>query len=95
MPIEVTRKELYDQLWARPMIKVAAEYGLSDVGLKKICKKHRVPDPGRGYWAKKAAGKPVKQKHFSSIDDPLIERVVIRGGPEQRLTKGVKAAAHN
>jgi len=25
MPIEVTRKELYDQVWARPMIKVGVD----------------------------------------------------------------------
>jgi len=49
MPIEITRKELYDQIWSRPMIKVAANYGISDVGLNKICKKHRIPVPGRGY----------------------------------------------
>jgi hypothetical protein len=34
------------------MTKVAMELGISDVALSKICKKHRVPVPGRGYWAK-------------------------------------------
>lgn len=52
-----TRKELYDLVWSKPMTKVAAELGVSDVALHKVCKKHRVPAPGRGYWAKLAAGK--------------------------------------
>lgn len=39
MPKELTREELFKQIWARPMTKVAAEYGISDVALKKICTK--------------------------------------------------------
>src|SRR5687768_11899550 len=41
------------------MIKLAAEFRLSDVALHKICRKHNVPTPPLGYWAKKAHGKPV------------------------------------
>jgi hypothetical protein len=40
------------------MTKVAADLGVSDVAVKKICDKHRIPVPGRGYWAKIAAGQP-------------------------------------
>jgi len=36
-----------------PVAKVAESFGLSDVGLAKICGRHRVPVPPRGYWAKK------------------------------------------
>ena len=43
------------------MSRLAQHYGLSDVGLAKVCKRLRVPVPGRGYWAKKAAGHRVKQ----------------------------------
>jgi hypothetical protein len=35
---------------------LSKEYGLSDVGFAKICKKYNIPRPPRGYWAKKAAG---------------------------------------
>jgi hypothetical protein len=58
---QITRKELYNRVWAEPMNKLAREYGLSDVGLAKICKKHNIPRPPRGYWARKAAGYKVKQ----------------------------------
>lgn len=74
------------------MTKVAAEYGISDVGLKKICGKHRVPVPGRGYWAKKAAGKPVKRRYFTTVDDPLVERIVIHGNGARNLPSKVEAA---
>ena len=51
------RHTLYQQVWQRPMGTVAAQYGISDVMLKKICKRLNVPTPQRGYWAKVAAGK--------------------------------------
>jgi len=49
MPQKLPRAELYKKVWERPMIKVAAELQISDVGLKKICLRHEVPVPGRGY----------------------------------------------
>jgi len=59
--LKLTREDLYERVWAEPMSKLAQHYGLSDVGLAKTCKRLRVPVPGRGYWAKKAAGHKVKQ----------------------------------
>jgi hypothetical protein len=56
----MTRAELYALVWDRPITKLAAEFGLSDVGLRKIRRRHDVPTPPIGYWAKKASGKPVK-----------------------------------
>jgi len=55
------RHELYDQVWAKPVREVAKEHGISDVALAKICRKLEIPRPGRGYWARKAAGKSVKK----------------------------------
>lgn len=52
----ISRKQLYDQVWQEPMCRLAQRYGISDVGLAKICRKHDIPIPARGYWAKKQAG---------------------------------------
>ena len=76
MPV-LTRKELYDLVWSMPVLKVAESFGLSDVGLAKICERHRVPVPPRGYWAKKESGKKVKQAVFTEADDPLLDRIQI------------------
>jgi len=57
---QLTREGLYSQVWAEPMRTVALRLNISDVGLAKQCKKMDVPVPGRGYWAKKAAGHKVK-----------------------------------
>lgn len=75
----LTRRVLYDLVWSRPITKVAEEFGISDVGLKKVCDKHRIPTPPRGYWARKDAGQPVKQARFHETADPQDERVVILG----------------
>jgi hypothetical protein len=50
------RDSLYEEVWATPMAKLAMQYGISDVGLAKVCRKLAIPVPGRGYWAKKEAG---------------------------------------
>jgi hypothetical protein len=44
------------------MQNLAPKYGVSDVGLAKACRKLHIPLPGRGYWAKKAAGKSVPER---------------------------------
>lgn len=52
----VTQRELYQLVWKRPMTKVAAYFGLSDVGLAKTCRRYDIPIPSRGYWAKRENG---------------------------------------
>jgi len=61
MDREFTRSEFYDLVWTRPVKSVAADIGISDVALVKHCKKANIPVPGRGYWARKQAGKSTVQ----------------------------------
>lgn len=56
------REELYRQVWEKPLLKVAEEYGVSAVALGKTCRKLSVPVPGRGYWAKLAHGHAAMKK---------------------------------
>jgi hypothetical protein len=89
-PIETTRRAIYDLVWSKPMTKVAADLQISDVALKKACDRHRVPTPPRGHWAKKEAGKPIKQVNFVETADPQDERVVIYGNNHPELPESVK-----
>lgn len=57
----MTRAELYVLVWEQPMTKLAKKFGLSDVGLRKLCTRHNIPTPPLGYWAKLAHGKRVYQ----------------------------------
>ena len=74
---EFTRKELYDLVWATPMIKLAKEFGMSDVGLRKICVKHDIPTPPLGYWAKLSYGKAAKAIPLGAPRQGVSDRVQI------------------
>ncbi|MDX8483151.1 hypothetical protein RFN28_32570, partial [Mesorhizobium sp. VK24D] len=51
-----SRQELHQLVWSRPVRAVASEYGISDVAFAKLCRKHNIPLPPRGYWARVEAG---------------------------------------
>lgn len=55
--IVLTRKELFKKVWTTPMIRLAKDFGLSDVGLRKACHRHNIPTPPAGHWSKKLHGK--------------------------------------
>jgi hypothetical protein len=74
------REELYEQVWATPMRKLAAAYGLSDVGLAKVCKKHQIPRPPVGYWAKKEFGKALPRPPLPRCDDPNLQAIRLAVG---------------
>jgi len=57
----ITRDQLYALVWETPMSRLAKQFGLSDVGLRKICVKHDIPTPSVGYWARLAHGKKVRR----------------------------------
>jgi len=83
-----TRAEFYDLVWSKPMTHLAKEFALSDVALHKICKKHDIPNPPLGWWAKKAAGKAVKQIPLPKAKAGTSEKVTIAAGelrPEPEL----------
>jgi hypothetical protein len=56
-----SRREFYELVWSKPMTHLAKDLGVSDVALHKVCRKHAIPNPPAGWWAKKAAGKKVQQ----------------------------------
>jgi len=56
----IKREELYEEAWSVPLSQLCEKYGLSDNGLRKVCKRLNVPVPARGYWAKVEAGHRVK-----------------------------------
>ena len=57
--VTLTRKELYDLVWAQPLSRLAKKYKISDNGLRKICKRMNIPIPAMGHWQKIQYGKKV------------------------------------
>jgi hypothetical protein len=72
-----TRRELFDLVWSRPMRKVAEELGISDRGLARICIRHRVPSPSRGYWARVTVGQKIKPPLYREVSDPSMDRIEV------------------
>jgi hypothetical protein len=53
---EIAREELHQLVWSKPTRIAAKEFGLSDVGLAKICRKLGIEKPPLWLWAKVASG---------------------------------------
>ncbi len=71
--IILTREQLYKKVWSQPVWTLAKEWGISDVGLAKICKKNNIPRPGLGYWARKEHGYNPRQTPLPKGEDKSIE----------------------
>jgi hypothetical protein len=73
MKITIQREQLYNELWSTPMKQVQERYGVTYHRLCVACKKHNIPRPPSGYWAKIESGKKVKQSPLPESDTPVIE----------------------
>ena len=62
--IVLTREQLYEKVWSQSISGLAKQWGISDVGLAKICKRYNIPRPGLGHWARKQHG-------YNPIQPPL------------------------
>lgn len=69
----VDRETLYNEVWSEPVTVVAPRYGLSDVGLAKICRALAIPLPSRGYWAKVKAGRIMSRAPLPKLRRQSIE----------------------
>src|SRR5262245_13738793 len=43
--VELTRRQLYDLIWSKPMRDAAQSVSMSYMGLYKVCRRHQVPTP--------------------------------------------------
>lgn len=67
--MKLTREELYERVWQKPIREVAAELGISDVGLAKACRKSNIPLPHQGHWLKKPGA--ARDRLKTSLPAPL------------------------
>jgi hypothetical protein len=93
--IAMTREELYEKVWSTPMEKLAAEFGFSGRGFAKLCRRHRIPVPARGYWARLQVGQSVRRTPLPSVTQAGLDTVEIypheRPSPEERAETETQA----
>lgn len=86
--VALTREELFNLVWSKPMRVLAPEFGLSNVGLTKICRRHNVPTPGLGYWAKVEHGQKPRQATLPKLKPGASEQVTFeKRAPKQPATQ--------
>ncbi len=73
--IKISRQELYNLVWSKPLIHLAKEFNLSDVGLAKVCRRYNIPLPPAGYWVKRAHGHDVKKIPLPVIGDDVVKQI--------------------
>jgi hypothetical protein len=80
MAIEFERGQLYEEVWSAPLSRLGPKYGLSDNGLRKVCKAMDIPLPERGYWARRAAGQSIERPPLPAD----AARITVHSNPPPR-----------
>jgi hypothetical protein len=100
--IYVSREDLYEKVWSKPISQLGPKYGLSDRGFAKLCARLEIPVPGRGYWQKLDRGHKVKKERlpkpsnqcerFASFwVEGIVHRKAAKESAEDPLVVQVKA----
>lgn len=96
--INVTRDELYELVWSMPTSRACQTYGLSDVGLAKICLEWDIPRPPRGYWAKIRNGHRVHKRKLKPVEEgnPVVlsYRPMAPGTASELAAAEAQSASH-
>ncbi|WP_346033057.1 hypothetical protein [Erythrobacter westpacificensis] len=79
MAQKFTRSEFYDLIWSKPLTRLAKEFGVSDVALHKLCRKHDIPKPATSSRAKIATGKMVERPPLPALKKGVSDMVCISG----------------
>lgn len=74
----ISRKDLYELIWSEPMTSLSERFGISDVGLARVCRRSDVPAPPRGYWAKVAAGGTLERPDLPKRADLSFRAIKFR-----------------
>ena len=61
----ISRAELYELVWLKPMVHISKSFGTSAADLRELCVTHDIPLPKAGHWMQVAAGKSVVRPKLS------------------------------
>ncbi|RIV31557.1 hypothetical protein D2V08_14015 [Flagellimonas lutimaris] len=75
----ITRKQLYDLVWSRPMVQISDQLQVPTHILRMKCHEHQIPLPKQGYWQKLRHGKTTNQEELPPME------VVGKGKPDAAI----------
>jgi len=70
--INLTRRQIYDEIWEISVAGMARKYGIPYTQLMKQIKEAQIPVPPAGYLTKLSFGKPVSKPELSEPFDEVI-----------------------
>jgi hypothetical protein len=82
-PLTVSREDLYELVWSKPMRELAKDFGISDVALAKRCRRLAIPVPGRGYWARVDAGQKPYRPQLANREPQRFDDGALTVGPSR------------
>lgn len=82
-PIRLSREDLYELTWSKPIASLAQDFGISDVALAKRCRRLGIPIPGRGYWARVDAGQAPYRPKLPKREEQWHDQSALTVGPSQ------------
>lgn len=85
--VKLTREELYEKVWQKPTVKIAEEFGVSDVMIAKFCRKMDIPKPPLGYWRKIETGAKIKPTPLPKATDNTKQFVFVNMITEDDIVK--------
>lgn len=80
-PLALSREDLYELAWSKPLRELAKDFGISDVALAKRCRRLGIPVPGRGYWARVDAGQRPYRPKLPSRERQNGDQSALIAGP--------------
>ena len=74
--IDLTRKQLYELVWEKPLSYIIEIYGGTYQEVKELLKKYNIPSPENGYWSRLRAGHNIPRIALPNGNDS--EKVVYK-----------------
>src|SRR2546426_1642289 len=93
-PLTLSRKDLYELAWSKPMRELAKDFGISDVALAKPCRRLAIPVPGRGYWARVDVGQQPYRPQLPKREPQWLDDGALTVGPSREGAAHYSIAAH-
>lgn len=88
--VPLSREELYALIWAEPLNKVAARFGIAVPKLSAICAAHAIARPDNGHWLRIDMGKPLRVHPLEPAPAGVSDTIVIAPATPKK-TRGCTA----
>jgi hypothetical protein len=82
-PLSVSREDLYELAWSKPLRELAKDFGISEVALAKRCRWLAIPVPGRGYSARVDAGQQPYRPRLPKREPQRFDDRALTVGPSR------------